>query len=68
MDIPGAIDFVSTNSVPELLLVAVLVKSDRAASESDAQGISWGALHRAVYTQGKSSLRTVLSNETCCTP
>ena len=38
MDIPGAIDFVSTNSVPALLLVAVRVKSDRAASESDSRG------------------------------
>ena len=68
VDIPGAFDFVSTNSLPAPFLVAVSLESDREDSESGAQAISRRALHRAVGTQGKPSSRTVLSNETCCAP
>ena len=39
VDIPGAFDFVSTNSLPAPFLVAVSLESDREDSESDAQGI-----------------------------
>ena len=51
-----AVDFVSTNSVPAPLLMAVTLESDEKASERDPQTLSQRALHRAVYTQGQTEL------------
>ena len=51
-----AVDYVTTNTVPAPILVALTLESDRQDSDPSPQALSRRALHRAVYTQGQTEV------------